>query len=113
MKKFNRKFGQVFPSKCVCIDFSSIKLINLTYTIIIIAAIVPGSNIGLGEVTKLSTVDDGGGGFTLVNLVDVASSLLGNVLDGVVTLGDDADGLGNGFGCDGMITGDHDDLDTG
>merc|ERR1712227_545107 len=39
--------------------------------------------------------------------------LLGNVLDGVGVGGDDSDVLGDGLGGDGMISGDHDDLDTG
>ena len=30
-----------------------------------------------------------------------------------LTVGDDADGFGNGFGSDRMVAGDHDDLDTG
>merc|ERR1712131_196501 len=67
-------------------------------------------NVGFGKVTQLGTVNNGGSGLALVNLGDVDSSLLGNVLNGVVTLGDNTDGFSNGFSSDWMITSDHDDF---
>merc|ERR1719336_2872195 len=37
----------------------------------------------------------------------------GDVLDSLLPVGDDADGASDGLGSDGMVTSDHDDLDTG
>lgn len=45
-----------------------------------------------------------------VDLVDGDVEASGDVLDGLVALGDDAHALGDGLGRDWMVTGDHDDL---
>merc|ERR1719394_1383936 len=70
-------------------------------------------NLLLGHFLDLSSVDNTGTGVSGVDILDIDSLLLGNILDGVGVSGDDSDVLGDGLGGDGMISGDHDDLDTG
>ena len=57
-------------------------------------------------------MDDSGASIPGVDLAHVDVEPLGDVLHGFLALGDDADRLGNGLGGDGMVAGDHDNLDT-
>merc|ERR1719188_213732 len=70
-------------------------------------------NLLLGHLLDLSSVDDASSGISGVDVLDIDSLLLGNVLDSVGVSGDDSDVLCDGLGGDGMVSGDHDDLDTG
>ena len=61
------------------------------------------------HVTQFSSVNDGRLGQPLVHLFDGDVEPLGHVLHRFVTLRDDSDGFGDGFGSDGVVSGHHDD----
>merc|ERR1712038_1811552 len=65
-----------------------------------------------GHVTEVRAVNNTGLGVTGVDLADGYVEASGDILDGLVALRDDSDTLSDGLGCDWMIAGDHDDLDS-
>jgi len=73
-------------------------------------------NVLVAHILDLATVDDGGGGSAttgLGDLLDTAVHSLGDVFFGLVSFGNDTDVLGDGVGSNGVITSDHNNLDTG
>ena len=67
---------------------------------------------GVVEITEAGAVDNSGLGFSGVDFGNSNTSLFGDVFDGLVAFGDDSDRSSDGLGGDGVITSDHDDLDT-
>jgi len=65
------------------------------------------------EFLQLGSTDDGSLCVARVDLTDWNAKFFGQIFDGLVAFGNDADRFGNGFGSDGVISGDHDDFDSG
>ena len=61
------------------------------------------------HVAQFTAVNDGRLGQFLVHIVDGDVESLGDILDRFIAFGDDADGFGDGFGRNRVITGNHDD----
>ena len=66
-----------------------------------------------GHVPQFDTVHDSSLGLAGVYLLDGNVESVGDVLHGLIAFTDDTDGLGDGLGSDGMVTSNHDNLDTG